>query len=87
MPEWVDKPLRYIIVTPNMHRIHHHYVRPQTDSNYSNIFSVWDRLFGTYNNTPMKDIRYGLDVLENKNDSNIATMLKVPFDKNIKTDY
>lgn len=87
MPEWLDKPLRYIIVTPNMHRIHHHFVRPQTDTNYGNIFPFWDRIFGTYNSTPMKDIRYGLDVLEGKKDGSISTMLKVPFDKNIKTDY
>jgi len=87
MPAWLDKPLRYIIVTPNMHRIHHHFVRPQTDSNYGNIFSFWDKIFGTYNRTPMKDIRYGLDVLEGKKDVSISTMLKVPFDKNIKTDY
>jgi sterol desaturase/sphingolipid hydroxylase (fatty acid hydroxylase superfamily) len=87
MPEWLDKPLRYLFVTPNMHRVHHHYMRPQTDTNYSNIFSVWDRVFGTYDATPMKDIRYGLDVLDGKNDGNISTMLKLPFDKNIKTDY
>lgn len=87
MPERIDKPLRWIIVTPNMHRVHHHFVRPQTDSNYSNIFSIWDRIFGTYNATPMKDIHYGLDVLQDKNDGSIAAMLKVPFDKNIKTDY
>jgi len=87
MPEWLDKPLRLIIVTPNMHRIHHHYVRPETDSNYSNIFSLWDRLFGTYRCTPMKDLHYGLDVLEGRNDVSITSMLKIPFDKNIKTDY
>jgi len=87
MPEWLDKPLRLIIVTPNMHRIHHHYVRPETDSNYSNIFSLWDRLFGTYRYTPMKDLHYGLDVLEGRNDVSITSMLKIPFDKNIKTDY
>ena len=38
MPEWLDKLLRFVLVTPNMHRVHHHFVRPQTDSNYSNIF-------------------------------------------------
>lgn len=87
MPEWLDKPLRYIIVTPNMHRIHHHYMRPQTDTNYGNIFSLWDRFFGTYLITDLQKLKYGLDVLEGKNDRSISTMLKVPFDKNIKTDY
>ena len=87
MPQWLDSLLRIVIVTPNMHRIHHHYVRPQTDSNYSNIFSFWDRLFGTYNNTPMEQVRYGLDVLDDKKHNSIGSMLKVPFDKTIKTDY
>ncbi|MEP6846570.1 MAG: sterol desaturase family protein [Panacibacter sp.] len=87
MPEWLDKPLRYIIVTPNMHRIHHHYMRPETDTNYGNIFSLWDRLFHTYLITDLHKLKYGLDVLDGKNDINIGTMLKVPFDKKIKTDY
>lgn len=87
MPEGLDKPLRYIIVTPNMHRIHHHYLRPETDTNYGNIFSLWDRLFGTYLITDLQKLKYGLDVLDEKNDESIRTMLKLPFDKSIKTDY
>ncbi|HNP21406.1 MAG TPA: sterol desaturase family protein [Panacibacter sp.] len=87
MPEWLDKLLRFVLVTPNMHRVHHHFVRPQTDSNYSNIFSVWDRVFGTYMLSPIKDLRFGLDVLEGRNDENIGELLKTPFDKTIKTDY
>lgn len=87
MPEWLDKPLRFILVTPNMHRVHHHFVRPQTDSNYSNIFSVWDRVFGTYLLMPVKDLRFGLDVFEGHNDESIGELLKTPFDKTIKTDY
>ena len=87
MPEWLDKPLRLIIVTPNMHRIHHHFVRPETDTNYGNIFSLWDKLFGTYLITDLHKLKYGLDVLNGKNDESISTLLKIPFDKNIKTDY
>ena len=59
-----------------MHQVHHHFVRPQTDSNYSNIFSVWDRVFGTYMLSPIKDLRFGLDVLEGRNDENIGELLK-----------
>ncbi|CAN5407908.1 sterol desaturase family protein [soil metagenome] len=87
MPEWLDIHLRYIIVTPNMHRIHHHYKRPETDTNYGNIFSFWDRLFGTYLITDLHQLKYGLDVLDGKNDESISYMLKVPFDKSIKADY
>ena len=87
IPNWFDKSFGYIIVSPNMHRVHHHMIRPQTDSNYGNIFSFWDRILGTYNNTPMSEIEYGLDVLDNAMDESIAYQLKVPFNSNIKTDY
>lgn len=83
----LDKTLRYVFVTPNMHRVHHHYVRPETDSNYGNIFSFWDRLFGTYRYKPNKELKYGLDVLNSYNDESLSQQLKLPFDKNIKTDY
>jgi sterol desaturase/sphingolipid hydroxylase (fatty acid hydroxylase superfamily) len=39
---------RWLVVTPNMHHVHHHYVLPQTNSNYGNIFPFWDRIFGSY---------------------------------------
>ncbi len=48
LPLWLDKGLSYLIVTPNMHKFHHHYQLPWTDSNYGNMLSIWDRLFGTY---------------------------------------
>ena len=86
-PSWFDKTIGLIIVSPNMHRIHHHIVRPQTDSNYGNIFSFWDKLLGTYNSTPMSDIKYGLDVLDNQRDQELLYQLKIPFNKNIKSDY
>lgn len=48
LPARLDAALRLIICTPDMHRIHHSVIRDETDSNYGNILSVWDRLFGTY---------------------------------------
>ena len=87
IPKWFDQSFGYIIVSPNMHRIHHHIKRPQTDSNYGNIFSFWDRLLGTYNYTPMNEIIYGLDVMDNTKDKSIAYQLKAPFNKSIKSDY
>jgi sterol desaturase/sphingolipid hydroxylase (fatty acid hydroxylase superfamily) len=62
-------------------------MRPQTDSNYGNIFSFWDKLLRTYNSTPMSEIKYGLDVLDNQRDQELLYQLKIPFNKNIKTDY
>mgnify|MGYP003841723137 CR=1 FL=1 len=87
LPLWLDTAISYVIVSPNMHKVHHHYMRPQTDSNYGNIFSIWDRLFGTFDATPMENLRYGLDVLDDSTDQSLAYQLKVPFDKSVKTDY
>src|SRR5690606_21204694 len=87
MPLWLDKPLSYIFVTPHMHKFHHHYKRPWTDTNYGNIFSVWDRLFGTFVYDDPKKIRYGLDVLDDNKAEDVAYQFKIPFDKTIKTDY
>lgn len=87
VPEWLDKPLSYVFVTPNMHKFHHHFERPWTDTNFGNIFSFWDRLFGTMVYDDPRKIRYGLDVLEDARDEDVAYQLRVPFDKGIKTDY
>lgn len=87
LPLWLDNAISWVIVSPNMHKVHHHYVRPQTDSNYGNIFSVWDRLFGTFNYTPMNELKYGLDVLDDVTDEKIGHQLSIPFNNKIKTDY
>ena len=48
LPEAVDRPLRAVLVTPAMHYVHHSCRRRETDSNFGELFSLWDRLFGTY---------------------------------------
>lgn len=87
IPTWFDKTVGLIIVSPNMHRVHHHITRPQTDRNYGNIFSFWDRFFGTYDDSSMEKIVYGLDVLDNAKHNDIRYQLKLPFDKSIQSDY
>ncbi|WP_409977019.1 sterol desaturase family protein [Afifella sp. JA880] len=52
LPDRVDRALRFLIVTPDMHRIHHSVERRETDSNYGFNFSVWDRLFRVYTQDP-----------------------------------
>jgi sterol desaturase/sphingolipid hydroxylase (fatty acid hydroxylase superfamily) len=80
-PEALDRALSWVIVTPGMHRIHHHYQLPYTDSNYGNIFSIWDRIFGTYMWMPQKSIVFGLDThMEPEEHSSIVRMLKIPFE-------
>ena len=64
-----------------MHHVHHHYVLPQTDTNYGNIFSVWDRVFGTFSYMKQEDIKYGIDThLDESEHSKISKMLKIPFE-------
>ena len=87
MPRWIDKPLSLVFITPNMHKFHHHFERPWTDTNFGNIFSFWDRIFGTMVYDDPTKVQYGLDVLDDNQDENVMYQLKVPFDKNIKTDY
>ncbi len=84
LPKQLDKALSYIIVTPNMHKFHHHYQMPWTDSNFGNMFSIWDRLFGTFVYGKTSDIKYGLDIADHRDDENILQQLKLPFDKSIR---
>ena len=82
LPKTLDKAISYVLVSPDMHKIHHHYVLPYTDSNYGNIFSIWDRLFGTYRYMDREDLIYGVDVFfDEKDNGNIANLLKQPFQK------
>jgi len=80
LPKWLDNILSIAIVTPNMHHIHHHYIQPFTDSNYGNIFSLWDRFFGTFRWIEQKNIIYGIDTHpESRENSRINNLLKIPF--------
>ncbi|AXT21237.1 sterol desaturase family protein [Flavobacteriaceae bacterium AU392] len=80
LPKKVDHMLSYVIVSPDMHKVHHHYVLPYTDSNYGNIFSIWDRLLGTFMILDTGKIVYGVDVFpDEKTNSNIKDLLKQPF--------
>jgi sterol desaturase/sphingolipid hydroxylase (fatty acid hydroxylase superfamily) len=77
-PEWADRMLRIVFVSPGSHRIHHSPRRERTDSNYGTLFSFWDRVFGTYK-TPRRhsETRFGL---EQKQES-LRALLIDPFRK------
>ena len=79
-PAWLDKTLSWLVVTPGMHRVHHHYRLPYSDTNYGNLFSIWDRLFGTFVQVDNQKLVYGVDThMEAEKTTNIGAMLKVPF--------
>tara|TARA_Y100000758_G_scaffold187281_1_gene133366 strand:+ start:798 stop:1637 length:840 start_codon:yes stop_codon:yes gene_type:complete len=83
IPKKIDAILSYVLVTPNMHKIHHHYEMPLTDSNYGNIFSIWDRLFNTFSFiNKQKSVVYGIDTYMDKSETNnLGTLLSIPFKK------
>lgn len=84
LPRRMDQVLSFVFVTPNMHKFHHHYKMPWTDKNFGNMFSIWDRLFGTFVYDNTSKIQYGLDIADHTNDENISTQLKLPFNKTIR---
>jgi sterol desaturase/sphingolipid hydroxylase (fatty acid hydroxylase superfamily) len=80
MPKWLDDALMTIFCTPNMHRVHHHYRQPYSDTNFGNIFSTWDRLFGTFARVDNSKLVYGLDTyMAPEEAENIIELLKIPF--------
>lgn len=85
LPKKLDRILSYLIVSPDMHKTHHHYRLPYTDANYGNIFSVWDRLFGTYMDFDREKLVYGVDVFfDDKANAKIGNLLQQPFQKYAK---
>lgn len=82
LPKWIDAPLSYVFVSPNMHKVHHHWQQPYTDSNYGAVLSVWDRLLGTYAFLESSKIKYGLDrYYPNEKDENLSLLMRKPFGK------
>lgn len=80
LPNRLDRVLSWVIVTPNMHHVHHHYVQPYTDSNYGNIFSIWDRLFGTFTRLEHDKLVYGIDThMKAEENAHVGNLLKIPF--------
>ena len=78
----LDKVLSFFLISPNMHKVHHHWKQPYTDSNYGAVFSIWDRLLGTFKSLNIKQVRYGLDrYYPEEKDEDVLTLLKKPFGK------
>jgi sterol desaturase/sphingolipid hydroxylase (fatty acid hydroxylase superfamily) len=89
LPGWLDRALRPLIVTPDMHRVHHSQWRPETDSNYGFNLSIWDRLFATYRaepREPMEQLSIGISGIDKEPASRLGWLLALPFRKNAETD-
>jgi sterol desaturase/sphingolipid hydroxylase (fatty acid hydroxylase superfamily) len=61
LPDRLACILGCLIITPNLHHAHHHFRRPATDRNFGDIFSIWDRVFGTFIVLPRQEIVFGID--------------------------
>jgi sterol desaturase/sphingolipid hydroxylase (fatty acid hydroxylase superfamily) len=81
LPKRLDALIAWIIVSPDMHKVHHHFAQPLTDTNYGNIFSIWDRIFGTYASVKeTRDLRYGIDTYPKEEENNrVGPLLGMPF--------
>jgi len=82
LPLWLDRLVRAVVVTPDMHRIHHSVVRSETDSNYGFNLSVWDRLFGTYRREPeagQLGLTIGISQFRDHKELRLDRMLTQPF--------
>ena len=82
MPFTVDKALRLLVVTPDMHRVHHSVTIRETNSNFGFSFPWWDRLFGTYRAQPAaghEEMTIGLSQFRDVKKNNLLWMLALPF--------
>lgn len=79
-PAWLERPLGWLLVTPTMHRVHHLPEEAETNSNFGQCFSVWDRVFGTYRSPdPQRAPRFGLANLTGDSFQSVAGMLATPW--------
>jgi sterol desaturase/sphingolipid hydroxylase (fatty acid hydroxylase superfamily) len=82
MPSRLDRALRWIVVTPDMHRVHHSIVPRETNSNFGFNLPWWDRLFGTYRAQPEAghdDMTIGVKHLRDVGEQRLDRMLTQPF--------
>lgn len=81
LPSWVEKPLRAVFVTPDMHRIHHSEDASEQGRNLGEILPWWDHLFGTYVAEPAagSSMGVGLKGFQNSRSLNVGFMLAQPF--------
>lgn len=82
LPASLDRTLRLMLVTPRIHAVHHSAHNPETDSNYGNVFTIWDRIFGTYCDLRAdrpEAIQFGLVELRDQRASDLWWQLKSPI--------
>jgi sterol desaturase/sphingolipid hydroxylase (fatty acid hydroxylase superfamily) len=87
LPAWLDRGLRYLIVTPDLHRVHHSSHQPETDSNYSAVFPIWDVLFRTFRTEtrePQETMQLGLEEVRGAAANRFWWLLLSPLEGKLK---
>jgi len=82
IPTWIDRVLRWLVVTPDMHRVHHSIVARETNSNFGFNLPWWDRLFGTYKAQPAaghEEMTIGIEQFRDPRELRLDRMLAQPF--------
>jgi sterol desaturase/sphingolipid hydroxylase (fatty acid hydroxylase superfamily) len=83
LPAVLDRLLRLFIVTPAMHKVHHSRIQKETDSNYTSLFSFWDRVFGSFRvreHNDLANIQLGLHGYDSADKQHLIGLLKTPKD-------
>jgi sterol desaturase/sphingolipid hydroxylase (fatty acid hydroxylase superfamily) len=79
VPAWLDKTVGLVFTTPNFHKIHHEQDQYYTDSNFADIFILWDRIFGTFKYKPPGQVKYGLKEFEDPRKQTFWYLMISPF--------
>ena len=82
LPRWIERPLRQIMVTPALHRIHHSIIERETNSNYGFSVIWWDKIFKSYTDTPSGTLTLGLSEYQTDEPSGLIWSLTAPFRRN-----
>jgi sterol desaturase/sphingolipid hydroxylase (fatty acid hydroxylase superfamily) len=80
LPRWLEPWARRLLVTPDMHRVHHSVVAEERNSNYGFCLSIWDRMLGTYVPAPHGELQIGLTGWrDNRDVATLGGVLRMPF--------
>lgn len=79
LPAWLERSLRYIVVTPGLHRLHHSVEPEEADTNFSAVFPVWDILFGTFCTKTPEPLALGVKDVRDDRSWSLLWLLRAPF--------
>lgn len=82
LPRWLERPLRQVMVTPALHRIHHSVIERETNTNFGFSVIWWDKIFRSYTDTPKGELTLGLSEYQTDAPSGLVWSLIAPFKRN-----